>query len=331
MKIEKLPSGSYRIRKTYNKKTYTLVLDHKPTQKEALQLMSKELDKVISANKESSFASYAEKYIDMKRNVLSPRTIKEYNAMCSRLPEWFVKMDIFKIEQVDINRVVNELSCDKKPKTVSCLHGFITAVFAVFRPDMKIYTRLPQRIKNEPYIPSDDDVKKILAKVKDTPFEIPIILACYGLRRSEICALTVDDIKEDTVLINKALVQNENKEWIVKTTKTTLSTREIVIPMEIADKIREQGYVYNGFPGSISNHLSRIEKELGIPHFSVHKLRHYFASKLSAMNVPEADILKLGGWATDNVMKTVYRHSMIEREKQAQKEVSDKLSNVLFN
>ena len=63
--------------------------------------------------------------------------------------------------------------------------------------------------------------------------------------------------------------------------------------------IKDQGYVYKGFPGSISNYLGRIEKELGIEHFSLHKLRHYFASKLSAMNIPEADILKLGGWETD--------------------------------
>ena len=39
MKIEKLPSGSYRIRKTYKGQVYTVVFDSKPTQKEALQAM----------------------------------------------------------------------------------------------------------------------------------------------------------------------------------------------------------------------------------------------------------------------------------------------------
>lgn len=46
MKIEKLPSGSYRIRKMYKGETYSLVFDHKPTQKEALQAIAAELDKV---------------------------------------------------------------------------------------------------------------------------------------------------------------------------------------------------------------------------------------------------------------------------------------------
>ena len=46
MKIEKLPFGSYRIRKTYKGKTYTVIFNHKPTQKEAVQAMAAELDKV---------------------------------------------------------------------------------------------------------------------------------------------------------------------------------------------------------------------------------------------------------------------------------------------
>ena len=46
-----------------------------------------------------------------------------------------------------------------------------------------------------------------------------------------------------------------------------------------------------------------------------HKLRHYFASEMSALGVPEADILKMGGWETDHVMKSVYRHSMMEKAK----------------
>ena len=330
MKIEKLPSGSYRIRKMYKGKTYTVITEYKPSQKEATQLMASELEKYKTDDK-MTFIQASEKYIDMKRNVLSPRTIKEYSNMCTRLSEWFTKMDITDIDQISINRQINELACNKSPKTVSCLHGFITAVLGVFRPDLKISTRLPQKAKNEPYIPSDDDVKKILKHIKGSQFEIPIILGCYGLRRSEICALTPEDIDGDIVHINKALVQNEKKEWVVKNTKTTSSTRDVAIPMEIADQIRKQGYVYKGFPGSISNYLKRIQTELGMEHFSLHKLRHYFASKLSSMNIPDADILKLGGWQTDHVMKTVYRHSMMAKEKEAQREVSNKLRNALFD
>lgn len=140
-------------------------------------------------------------------------------------------------------------------------HGFISAVLGTFCPNLKICTTLPQKVKNEPYIPSDDDVRRILEYAKETKYEIPIILACYGMRRSEICALTPDDIDGDVVTINKAKVQNQSHEWVTKTTKTTASTREIIIPVEIANRIREQGYVYNGHPGKITDKNREAQRE----------------------------------------------------------------------
>ena len=331
MKIEKLPSGSYRIRKMYKGENYSLVFDHKPTQKEALQAIAAELDKVKTKYDRLTFKGAAGEYVEMKRNVLSPRTIKDYVEMPKRLPEWFQNLPLSDITQVDINRVVNELSKSRAPKTVRNYHGLISTILGTFRPDMKICTKLPQKIKNEPYIPSPREVRAVLEAVKDTEYEVAIWLGCYGMRRSEICALTVDDIEGDVVHINKAIVLNDNNEWVIKINKTTESTRDIIIPMELADKIREQGYVYRMCPGGISKHLTDVEKKLGLPKFSLHKLRHYFASELSALGVPEADILKLGGWETDYVMKGVYRHSMMYREEQAKREAAEKLRSTLLS
>ena len=63
-------------------------------------------------------------------------------------------------------------------------HGFISSVLKTFRPNLILNTTLPQKVKNEPYVPSDDDIKRILAEASGTRFEIPIMLACFGLRRS---------------------------------------------------------------------------------------------------------------------------------------------------
>lgn len=63
----------------------------------------------------------------------------------------------------------------------------------------------------------------------------------------------------------------------------------------------------------------------------MHKLRHYFASKMSTMNIPDADIIQMGGWETDHVMKTIYRHSMMQRDKDAKREAAEKLQNALFS
>lgn len=331
MKIEKLPSGSYRVRKMYKGQTYTVTFDGKPTQKEAAIAIAKELEKIKSKKVNMDFQKAAKSYVDMKRNVLSPKTIKEYSEKINRLPNWFCELPISDISQIEINKLVNELSCSRSPKTVRDYHGLITAVMGTFYPSLRISTTLPQRVKSDPYTPSQEDVRRILEAVKGSEFEIPIILACYGMRRSEICALTPDDIEGDVVHINKALVQNEKKSWVLKSTKTTESTRDIIIPVELAEKIKDQGYVYRGCPGSINPYLERIEKKLGIEKFSLHKLRHYFASQMSALGVPEADILKMGGWETDHVMKSVYRHSMMDKEEKAKRDASEKLRNTLFS
>lgn len=331
MKIEKLPSGSYRIRKMYKGQTYQIVTDYKPTQKEAIQMMAEELEKVKGSNADKTFRYAAEEYLKMKSNVISPSTINSYRSLMSQYSEQFINMNLLKIENADIQKEVNLLSAGRSPKTIRNLHGFISAVLGTFRPDLKIYTTLPKKVKKEPYIPSDGDVRRILEESKGTEYEIPLILACYGLRRSEICALSTEDIEGDVVHINKAMVIDENRNWVIKTTKTTESTRDIIIPMELAEKIKEKGYVYKGHPNSILRFLKRTEDKLGITRFPLHKLRHYFASKMSAMNVPEADIMHMGGWKTDHVMKDVYRHSMIDKEENAKREASEKLRKTLFS
>ncbi len=331
MKIEKRGSDNYRIRKMYKGQTYTVSFDHKPTQKEAMQAMADELDRVKTKNTSLTFQAACEEYIESKRNVLSPSTIRGYTAIMRQLPNNFLLKNIYDITAIDVQKEINYIAKDHSPKTVRNQHGFISSVLGFFCPNLKLNTTLPQKIKSEPYTPSSEDVKQILAAVKDTPYEIVIVLACYGMRRSEICALTPDDIDGDIVQINKALVPDEKQRWTTKATKTTSSKREIIIPLNIANKIKEQGYVYQGNPDSISRYLKQLEGKLGIPYFSLHKLRHYFASKMSALGVPDADILKLGGWETDYVMKSVYRHSMMEKEKNAKRDAAEKLLNSLFS
>ncbi len=331
MKIEKRASGSYRVRKMYRGQMYTVSFDHKPTQKEAVQAMAAELNKVQTRHESMTFRAAAEKYMDSKKNILSPSTIRGYATIMKQISEAFLEKNIYDVSALDVQEEINYMAKRCSPKTVRNHHGFISAVLSTFYPDLKLTTTLPQKIKNEPYIPSDEDMKKILSYAQGTAYEIPIILACYGLRRSEICALTLEDLDGDVISITKALVLNENKEWVIKTTKTTASTREIVIPMEIADKIREQGYIYKGAPGKITDFLLAAQKKLGLPHFSIHKLRHYFASKMSAMNVPEEDIMRFGGWETDYVMKGVYRHAMEDKNRKAQREASEKLGTALFS
>ncbi len=331
MKIEKLPSGSYRVRKMYKGKAYSVIFDKKPTQKEAIQAMAEELDKMQKKYKSMTFQAAAEEYIESRRNILSPSTVRGYKTIIKNLSTYFLEKNVHDITALDVQTEKNEMAKSLSPKTVKNRHGFISSVLGIFCPNLKLTTTLPQKIKKEPYIPTDDDVRKILDYSSGTMFEIPIILGCYGLRRSEICALSLNDIKGDIIKINKNMVQDENKNWIIKITKTPESTREVIIPEDVAKKIIEQGYVYDGHPNSITCFLYKAQRSMGLPKFSLHKMRHYFASKMSSMNIPEADIIKMGGWKTDHVMKTVYRHSMMDKDEQAKRKAAEKLRREILD
>lgn len=330
MKIEKLPSGSFRIRKMYQGKTYTVVTDYKPTQKEALQLLAAELDKVQETKKRMTFKTAAEQYIETKENVLSPSTIREYTGTVKRLSADFVDMNLSDITAVDIQKEINLHAKTKSPKTVRNYHGFISSVLKTFRPNLTISTTLPQKTKSEPYIPTDEEVKQVIQASVGTNYEIAIMLACYGMRRSEICALTLDDINGNIVTINKAKVLDKNKKWVIKTTKTEDSSREIWIPDELVAKVREKGSIYDGHPNDISDYLDALQTKLGIPHFSVHKLRHYYASMSHSLGIPDVYIMKAGGWKSDNVLKNVYRHAMKDKETEMQQFAGEYLKDLIF-
>ena len=53
-----------------------------------------------------------------------------------------------------------------------------------------------------------------------------------------------------------------------------------------------------------------MQDKLGIPHFSFHKMRHFFASYMHDLGYSDKQIQEMGGWKTDRVMKTVYTHAM---------------------
>ena len=71
MKLERLPSGSYRIRKTIKGRTYQATFNHEPTEREII-LAFAEILQDNEPQSRGSFSDYAYRYIDSKRNILSP-------------------------------------------------------------------------------------------------------------------------------------------------------------------------------------------------------------------------------------------------------------------
>lgn len=329
MKIEPLPSGSYRLRQQYKGKKYTVVVDYKPTKKEAIELMAEAMKDAKKQQKHSmTFYEAYTAYLNMKSNILSPSTKRGYKSLIRNIPEAFLQERISDITAIDLQKLINDYSAEHSPKSTRNMHSFVATIIKTFTGTM-LDVRLPQPKKNDPYIPTAEEVTMIMQEIKGTKYYVPTSLACLGLRLSEITALSVEDLADDnTIRINKALVRNEEAGYILKdTTKTTESTRYITVPAEIADIIRSQGYVYNGSPNFIYKNLVAVEKKLGIEHFPLHKLRHFFASYAhNELRLSDKQIMEAGGWKNPKTMQTIYTHTM--KQSEASKKIADEIGKL---
>lgn len=327
MKIEQRGS-KYRIRKMYDGKMYSLSLDYKPSLAEAeLLLANMALNDTSKSLEKGTFEMYAKKYMSIQDNLLSPPTIRGYTYILRNLSDHFKGLQLRKITQAEVTEEINKYSVGRSPKTVRNAHGFIAAVMNMYRPEFALHTKLPQKVKPNKRVPTEEEVTTILNAVKDTRYFVPYRLACYGLRRSEVCALQLSDLSDDNhITINKAKVQDTNNKWIIKPyTKTTGSQRVIQIDEELADLIRKQGVVFDGHPSRLYDNLKVVQDRLGVYRFRLHDFRKYMATELS-QEYSEADVMYMGGWTSDYTMKDIYRDNKIKKTLEIQKSMAKKLS-----
>ena len=325
MKVEELPSGSYRVRKMYKGQVFTLIFDHKPDDCEAINRMSDLMRDSTTVS--GTVESYALEYIRDRENVLSPSSIRTYNRLVKSMSDDFKRLNIKNVSQADVQRETNKYAQTHAPKTVRAFHGFIAAVLGVYRPQMTLRTTLPQKKVTDRYLPSNDDIRAILKASIDTEDHIGFQLGILSLRCSEICALELSDLVGNELHIHANMVYN--REWIKKeSAKTDAGNRTIYLPDSLVAEINEKGYFFKYSPQKLNKHLQEYQKALNIPKFRFHDLRHYFASYAATM-MPESDAMALGGWKSDYIFKQVYRESMKEKRIASAQRFNQEMEKVL--
>lgn len=186
-------------------------------------------------------------------------------------------------------------------------------------PDAFFKVKLPQKIIANNYVPSDGDIKKLIAYFAENNRDmlIAVYLAAFGtLRRSEICALTAEDVNGNVIRINKSVVDDAQNHFVTKPTPKTLSSnRYIDMPEFVIKEFPTHGRLVNLSPQTISRRFRNAFEHLDIPRFRFHDLRHYSASIMHAIGVPDVYIMKRGGWQSDTTLKKIYRGSIEDYQK----------------
>ena len=323
MRIEKR-GNKWRIQPTVNGKRHSITFDHKPTQKEIADIVY-ELQETVDGK--STFQTAALGMIKDKSNVLSPSTIRGYHQILKALTDEFKAITIIEMTSNDIQREINYHATRLSPKSIQNYYGLISVVFAYYRPLAHFKVKLPQKQVKTEYCPTQQDVRMILEDCATNGYGekyiFPIMLGCYGMRTSEIIALTDEDIDtvRNQITINKSKVINSDSEYVVKPTpKTNKSNRVIQVSEQCIEAYTRYG-LYNGYPKRINQYLTSREKALGLEHFSFHKLRHYFASLSIDNGIPLSTIQEYGGWSSPRTLQKIYQHNMRDFS-----EISDAIS-----
>lgn len=336
MNIVQLKSGSYRIRKMVNGVNYSVTVDHKPKVREAEVLIEDKIRQSIGSSKgmKGTFADAYQSYREAHSEIFSASTLKGYDSIMRNLSYGFKTLPVSLIDSAKVQQEINLYAKGRSSKTVKSASSLIVCVMKYAREDMVIRVLTPPKKLVKKYLPTEEDVRRLLEYVKGTEYEPAILLATYGLRKSEICALTLEDFRDQKCYVSKAKVSGSEGFVVQERTKETFSTRAVPLSKEVYECIlgnkfvQESGRIYAGHPNNISRCISRFCEQEGIEHFSIHSLRHFYASLSHSLGIPNKYIMANGGWKSESTLTRVYQDAMQEKAEEMQDIFSARLEGI---
>ena len=330
LKPEKRGS-SWRIKVYVGNKKYRSVTGS--TKAEAIQkaeklqselLAEREKPKSNNPYDDLTVSEAMERYVEAKKNTLSPKTYREYTQTRKNSLKSLHDIKIGELTQEQVQIAIGEAAVDHEPKTVRNMHGLLSSTLKMFRPDFILRTKLPQKKKPDIVIPTEADVVALLTEVRGTDIDAPVHLAALcGMRMSEILGLRWEkiDFEKKTICVCAAKVRDIDNNIVLKGTKSTAGERMIKMLPAVETALRR---AREAVPGSefvtdlkSNNIYDRYQKTLKTvcdKHYTFHELRHYAASVMIMLGIPVKYIADYLGHETEDMVNRVYGHIMADKK-----------------
>ena len=209
------------------------------------------------------------------------------------------------------------------------------------------YISFPKRPAREIDYMNDEDAKKFYAAADacaDKRYKTAaMILLLTGIRRGELCGLEWSDIdfEERTITIALSISTVSGFGVVEKEPKTESSKRVISISDKLISVLAEYKQWYDAYqydmgdrwqgmgrlfvaeegkrlyPGTIDNWVHKICDEAGLPHRTVHSLRHTNITMQIAAGVPLVTVSGRAGHARTSTTTDIYSHFLKSSDKTA--------------
>ena len=209
------------------------------------------------------------------------------------------------------------------------------------------YIDFPKRPSKEIDYMNDEDAKKFYAAADAYPDirykTAAMILLLTGMRRGELCGLEWSDIdfNEATITIARSVTTVSGFGVVEKEPKTESSKRVIAISDKLISVLTEYKEWYDAYqydmgdrwqgagrlfvaeegkrlyPGTIDNWVHKICDEAGLPHRTVHSLRHTNITMQIAAGVPLVTVSGRAGHARTSTTTDIYSHFLKSSDKSA--------------
>ena len=341
MKVQKLPSGSYRavvaagynehgkrIYKSFTAKTeweaIKMAEDFKQTREETT-------DKNVTVHKAM------EMYIESRENVLEQTTIKSYRQLSKNTFHCIADTKLSALKAIDIQRAINIESAKFSPKYIRTAYGFLKSVLKMYDVNINLNSiKLPKLVKREKELPSFETVFSI---VRGTESELPVLLASWlSLRIGEVIGLQFQDvdIENRKIRIRRTIIMTNEGSKVRESCKTEKSTRTIQLPIYILKLIQaiphesKTDFIIPKSRKSVYSRFKRLMKKHDID-ITFHDLRHLNASVMLMLGIPDKYAMERGGWSTDNVLKSVYQQTFSSEREKVDNMIDDYFTGIVNN
>ena len=328
--VVSIGSGANRRRKA---KTVTY------TTKKELERMHRQFQDEVHHNPliDTTVQELLDMYIRSRKALgVEATTIHGYEVAAKRIYSRFEGIEASELTSYQVQVFVTDMSEKYSAKTIRNTVSLLSSAYEnavrlgqLEKNPCKNIT-LPKKERTQIDIFNEEQIMRFIRELNNErlDYKVAYELALFcGLRRSEILGLTEDAI--DTafkwVKVRQTRHHVDGKD-VIQGTKTATSRRELAVPDFVMEDIKElierhnavryehtDFLIQDGFGkpmghSALTTQIYRIEDRAGLPHVSIHDLRHTFASMLNNAGVDIAMISHELGHSGIAITLNTYTH-----------------------